>query len=256
MPQCIICHSDTSLLSQKKSLDGYLCGSCVNKVPRVFHSALSLYNTQDIQLIMDYEEQMKKKGFSATSSYGKLHLDEMNGLIAICDKIDSDGKPIGNADIFNCVYLDNIGLYPVNPRQSKKDVVCDVEFQCVYNYPKMKFKLNVRQNVKCDFKQINKTQATWSEPGELSMFRNMLDQTIKTSVKKAMEERERGMTPYDFDMMKARASLHVYEGCSKELVHRQYENLKRLYETGGYSKEDSEMYISALTYYYNMLMQD
>ena len=253
MSQCILCNSETSFLSQKKTSDGMLCGACASRVPHVLRGALSSYNKQDILLLIDYEEQMKKKNFSATSSYGKLHIDEMNGLFAICDRVNDHGKPIGNADIFDCVYLEGIGLYPIDPRQVKNDIVCDVELNCVYKYPAMKFKVKVKQGAKCNYKQIDKTHATWSEPGDLSMFRNMLDQTIKTSVKKAMEERNPTLTPYDLDLMKARSSLHVYEGCPKELIEKQFENLKKMYQSGLYSREDAEMYISTLTKYYNML---
>ena len=257
MPNCVICGGDVSMLSQKRSLDGLVCNKCLNRIPHVVHATLSLYTARDLKNIMNYEDVMRSIEFDVTSSYGKLHLDELNGRFAICDKTDTNGKLIGDADVFDCVYLESIGLYPINPRQSKKDIVCDVELNCVYRYPKMKFKLKVKQGVKCDFKQVSKTQATWSEPGELSMFRNMLNQTIKANVKKAMEEREQVLRPYDLDLLKARACLHVYEGCSIDLIKKQYNNMKKMYEKAyEYSEEDRESQLNILEHYYNLLISE
>ncbi len=256
MAQCILCGADASILTQKKVPDGVICAACAKKIPRVLHETLSLYSHRDIIAIIDYEEKMRKKGFAATASYGKLHIDEMNGLFAICDKVDSNGTPVGTADIFDCIYLESVGLYPIDPRQLKKDIVCDVEFNCVIRYPAMKFKVKIKAGDKCEYKQISKTKASWSEPGVLSMFRNMLDQTIKTGVKKAMEERDRAVTPYEVDMLKARACLHVYEGCPIELVESQYESLKAMYENGNYKREDAQGYIDAITRYYKMLIAE
>lgn len=256
MPQCVICGGDVSMLSQKRAMDGLVCNKCMGRIPHVVHSGLSLYSAKELQAIMDYEDEMRQIEFDVTSSYGKLHLDEMNGRFAICDKTDSNGKLIGEADIFDCVYLESIGLYAIDPRQSKRDIVCDVEFNCVFKYPRMKFKLKVRQGVKCEFKQVTKTQATWSEPGELSMFRNMLDQTIKTSVKKALAQREQIYSPYDIDLLKARACLHVYEGCQRDLIDQQFENMKKMYENGDYSESNRQSYMKVLRHYYRILISE
>lgn len=255
MPKCVACGGDVSLLSQKRCIDGQVCQTCIEKIPRVLYISLSMYTADELTQIINYENDLRAAGFEVTASYGKLYLDEMNGLFAIGEKSGQTGKLGEGFDIFDGAYLDNIGLYPIDPRQSRKDVVCDVEFSCVYKYPRMKFKLKVLSGVKCEFHQITKTKATWNEPGDLTMFRNMLDQTIKTSVKIAMEKREQILSPYDLDLLKARAALHVYEGCSDNLINTQYHNLKRMYETGDYAKEERSSYIRSLEHYRNLLLQ-
>lgn len=256
MPNCVICGGDVSMLSQKRSMDGMICSKCMNKIPYVLHGTVSLYDSDELRRIIEYEDEMKRQEFNITSSYGKLYLDEFNGLFAICDKSDIKGALPNDADIFNCAFLNNIGIYPIDPRQSRRDIVCDVEFSCVFNYPRQKFKLKVKSGVKCDFKQVDKTHATWNEPGDLSMFRNMLDQTIKTAVKREMQKREKVLTPYEFDLFKARACLHVYEGCSIELIQKQYKNMLHMYETGSYTEEDKKSYIESLNYYYKLLVNE
>lgn len=253
MARCGVCGSDVSALMAKKTADSLLCTSCADKVPLVMQKNISMYGAKSVASIAEYETEMRGKEFISTSSFGKLHLDEMNGLFAICEKSDGNGNLIGTADVFDCVYLENIGLYPIDPRQSKKDVVCDVELNCSYSYPPMRFKAKIKQNVKCEFKQINKTQATWSEPGELSMFRNMLDQTIKTSVKRAMEERDRVVGPYALDIMKARAALHVYEGCGRKLLDRQFQAMMNMYQNCGLPSAEIKGYTGLIKRYYEML---
>lgn len=255
MPKCVVCGGEVSLLSQKRCIDGQVCQTCIKKIPRVLYGSLPMYTADELTQIIDYENDMKAAGFEVTASCGKLYLDEMNGLFAIGEKSGQMGKMGEIFDIFDGAYLDNIGLYPIEPRQSRKDVVCDVEFSCVFNYPRIKFKQKVLSGVRCEFHQITKTKATWNEPGDLTMFRNMLDQTIKTSVKKAMEKREQILSPYDLDLIKARAALHVYEGCTDDLIDTQYQNLKRMYETGDYVKEERSGYIRSLEHYRNLLLQ-
>lgn len=254
MPNCVICGGDVSMLSQKRSMDGMICTKCMNRIPHILHGTISLYDSEELRRIIDYEEEMKQQEFSVTSSYGKLYLDEFNGLFAICDKSDIKGLLPSDADVFSCAFLENIGLYPIDPRQSRRDIVCDVEFNCVFNYPRLKFKLKVKSGVKCDFKQVDKTHATWNEPGALSMFRNMLDQTIKTAVKKEMQKREKIVTPYEFDLFKARACLHVYKGCSIESIKKQYRNMVQMYESGSYTDDEEESYKKILEYYFNLLV--
>lgn len=255
MPQCVTCGGSASSFSQKRCMDGPVCQSCLGRMPHVLHGSIALFSADMVQAIMEYEDQMKQKGFEATASYGKLYLDELNGMFAIAEKSGQKGT-LTEADYFDCAYLENIGIYPVDPRQSRKDIVCDVEFSASFRYPQMRFRLKVRSGVKCDFKQITKTQAEWSEPGELSMFRNMLDQTIRTSVKKALEEREQVITPYDLDLLKARACLHVYEGCPANLLLRQYTNLMQMYRDGGYTQEEKDACTGALERYYRLLLSE
>lgn len=254
MARCGVCGSDVSALTAKKAADSLLCAKCADKIPQVMQKNISDYTARSLASIAEYETEMRKKEFASTSAIGKLHLDEMNGLFAICDKSDGNGNLVGSADVFDCVYLENIGLYPIDPRQSKKDIVCDVELSCSYSYPPMRFKVKVKQNVKCDFKQISKGQATWSEPGELSMFRNMLDQTIKTSVQRAMEERDRVIGPYALDIMRARAALHVYEGCGRKLLNRQFQAMMDMYQNSGLPSAEIEGYKGTIKKYYEMLM--
>lgn len=255
MPKCVVCGGDVSILSQKRCMDGQVCQACIEKIPHVLQGTLTMHTAEELTEIINYETEMRAAGFEVTASCGKLYLDEMNGLFAIGEKSGQTGKLGEGFDIFDGAYLENIGLYPVEPRQSRKDVVCDVEFSCVFKYPKIKFKLKILSGVRCEFHQITKTKATWNEPGYLTMFRNMLDQTIKTSVKKAMEKREQIFSPYDLDLLKARAALHVYEGCSDDLIRSQWRNLKRMYETGDYNEEERNGYLKSLEYYRNILIQ-
>lgn len=253
MSQCILCQEKLSLLTQKKTMEGYICGKCAGRIPHVIHGDLFKMNLERIRETIAYEKNTKGKEFIVTASLGKLRLDEMHGRFAITDSIKSDGTLSESADIFDLLYLESIGIYPVNPRQNGKDIVCDVEFNCSFKYPAIKFKVTVCRNSKCDYKRINSSQVSWSEPGMLSMFRNMFDQAINTAIKKYLHDKEHILKPYDIDIMKARAALHVSHGYPYELIERQYQNLIKMYQEGPYTEEEKEGYITALNKYHDML---
>lgn len=254
MAKCVICGGNASALSQKRCMDGIVCQHCMDRIPRVLHGTLFSYGSDDLNAIAGDENRLRTNAYEPTASYGRLYLDELNGVFAIGEKTGMSGTFDSRFDVFEGTFLESIGLYPIDPRQAKKDIICEVEFACVFRYPRMKFKVKVKSGVKCDFKQVTKTQAEWREPGDLAMFRNMLDQTVKTSVKKAMEQREQVLTPYDLDLFKARACLHVYEGCSNELIEKQYSNMIQMYRNGDYTKEEAEDSIQSLDHYRRLLL--
>lgn len=254
MTKCVICGGNASALSQKRCMDGLVCQNCMDRIPKVLHGMLFSYGADELSTIAVEEDRLRGNAYQPTASYGKIYLDELNGVFAVGEKSGMSGPFDSRFDVFEGAFLESIGLYPIDPRQARKDVICEVEFACVFRYPRMKFKVKVKSGVKCDFKQVAKTKAEWMEPGDLSMFRNMLDQTVKTSVKKAMEQRERVLTPYDLDLFKARACLHVYEGCANEMIENQYANMVRMYRNGNYSKEEADAFIQSLDHYRRLLL--
>ncbi|MCI5509302.1 MAG: hypothetical protein MR436_02435 [Eubacterium sp.] len=170
-------------VNKEKTMEGYICGKCAGRIPHVIHGDLPKTNLERIREVIAYEKNTKEKEFTVIASLGKLRLDEMHGRFAITDSIKSDGTLPDSADIFDLLYLESIGIYPINPRQKGKDIICDMEFNCSFKYPTIKFKVTVCRNSKCDYKRINSSQVSWSEPGVLSMFRNMFEQSIDTAIK-------------------------------------------------------------------------
>ena len=61
MSNCIICGGDVSMLSQKRSMDGIICSKCMTKIPHVLHGTISLYDSEELRRIIEYEDEMKKK---------------------------------------------------------------------------------------------------------------------------------------------------------------------------------------------------
>lgn len=253
MERCSLCGSSTSLFSKKKLADGVICEKCMQKLPGVLHGSLHSLSASEAAQICDYEGRMREKEFIATASYGALHIDEINGLAAVCEKIGKDGGLSGPADVFDFVYLENVGLAPTNVRQDKKGIICDVDFRFNYRFPKMQFQQTVRRVVTCDYKRVSKTRITWTEPGELTMFQNMLDQTVANSVRREMRKRAAGLTPYDLDMLKARAWLHVYEGCPDDVIEKQYAMMTQMYKKESLPPEEEAEYLASLEKNYFLL---
>ncbi len=253
MGTCIFCNTETNFLTQHKIKDGVVCQSCCKKIPRVLWNALSTYDVESVRSIMNYEAEMRAKDFAITASYGKLHLDEMRGRIAIASKKGSSMKLPEDADVFDLLYLKEIGLYPKNIRQVKSSVRCDVELYCDFQQPEMTFTVIVAQNIKCESHPINKNQISWSEPGELSMIRSMLQQAIRTAGNRARQKPNDAITPYEFALAKARACFHISEDYSQERLDSQYEAMTQMYRHGTYDAEDALAQIAELKRNYDLL---
>lgn len=230
MAQCSMCGGQASVLSGHKIIDGSICGACSEKLPKAIQSSLRGYSLRDLKQIADYMDRMRcKKGIQPTASYGKLHIDEMDGYLILCDKTDKEGNLIGLPDIFDCSDIKQIGLYPIKPRAERQDIVCDVELNLVFEYPNLAFKTTVKSSVKCAYKRISDSRVEWYEPGDLSMFRNMMNQMLKAASDRAIRERVPSLSKRDLDIFRAESALYLSPGYTSEDLEKQKEILVRAF---------------------------
>lgn len=189
MTNCSICGASLRVWKQGKLEDGVICQECMQKLPSIIIDRLATYPVGKIKRFIDYESNPKFKKFSATASYGKLHLDEYNGLFAVCDKLDAENFPKENGCIFYILDLSRAELFCTNPTVgSGERVFADTIFQCSLRNPDVDFYITLKKQTLCSSRRIDNLHVDWNEPGDFSMFRNIFNQMFtneQTKLKRA-----------------------------------------------------------------------
>lgn len=199
MEVCVNC-KENALLG-KSIADGVLCKACYNKIPKLIRPYIKGYSSYDIASVLSNTE--KNKEFSPTATYGKLQIDDLHGMFAVETK--------GELSIFNCLDLEEIGLYCTSPSVDRNNsVYCNVEFSCKLAHSNIQFKTEVKTHVNCRSHKTDSSHLEWTEPGDLSMFRNMFMQAFENA--KTRYNRTVGnnlVSKHDIEILKAEALFMV-----------------------------------------------
>lgn len=201
MGKCSICSNE--VMFGKKISGGTICNDCYEKIPKVFRSMLLMYTVQDLNMIMEIKKDKNK--FQPTASYGGLQIDELHGLFGVDYK--------GEITIFNCLDLDEIGLYCTKPSADRNNSVhCDVEFACKFRSSTLSIRTTLKSHVNCRSHKKDGTHLEWDEPGDLSLFRNMFMQMYDSARNKYNRSVNNNLiSKQDIDRLKAEA-LFLIDG--------------------------------------------
>ena len=224
--RCSLCHKELSGFAGMRIKDGLICKECKAQLP-VSITQPQLYDSRTLQSIINMVQDATLRQFEATASYGNLHVDELHGLFAISDKLDSNSYPVNTNDIFNVLMLQDIALYCTNPAVSSKNrVVCDVEFQCTFATPPFHIKLSVKKKIPCRQIPVDQTHVNWDEPGDLLMFKSIFNQMIKTAREKYTEQyQQQLLKPGDIARFKAETLFMLPDGYTMKDIDQQWNTL-------------------------------
>jgi hypothetical protein len=154
------------------------------------------------------EENMKT--FCATSSYGKLHIDETSGLFAISKDLNKDGKPKRGNNVFSIYDIEDIGLCCKSPRTNHSLIIVDVEFRFTLSNPYFHCSKIIKQGARCKSKRIDSQYVEWEEPGEMVMFRTLFNNMLSRAFER-VNSILCGKTVHAFELEKARAIFMLPE---------------------------------------------
>ena len=206
---CLICGEPVSAFSGTKLKNGKLCKSCASKLPSLMLQKSPYIQEYTLKQAMSCVEKNMEK-FSATASFGKLHIDSMSGLFAISDRLDYDCKPKSGNNVFSIYNISKVGLYCKSPRVDHNNVLVDIEFSCSLEAPYMSFSIPIKKNVRCHTKRVDAQHVEWEEPGDLAMFRTLFNQMLSCAFEK-VNEILCGKTVHEFEVEKARAIFMLPE---------------------------------------------
>lgn len=227
MGQCILCESEISIISQKKILNGFICKGCYDKLPKSIKNNLIKYHSDNLKTISNYMDNLNKKIFFPTASFGNLHIDEIHGLFAIEENLKENFNPQELTDIFYCLNLKEVGLNATNVAVDKSNsVICDFELHCWFEYPECSFTVPVKKKAKCISKRSGK-DISYELPGDYFIFLNLFNQMLDNARKKYEEQnKSKFISKSNFDKFKAETLFMLSDGYDINEIQKQVEILK------------------------------
>ncbi len=248
MDNCTICNSQLSSFGKKRIQNGFICKSCYQKIPEVFHKGIEQYSDLRLKTILDYEEDMKSRKFDVSASYGDLALDELHGLFAIKARV--------GYDIFNAIDIKEIGLLCTDISANNNDVVkCNVEFRCLLEYPKVEIKEIIKRNVICKSKRTDKTHIEYQLPGDLEVFKIIFNQTINNAVSKYVNKEigDESITKHDLEIIKAKALFMIDDYYDEEMLKSQRDKLLKTFHPDNFG---DDYYTTRIIKAYEFLLEE
>lgn len=253
MSECSVCGNSISVWKQVKFMDGALCPECQHKIPQFFKKQMGNMTLTSIKHLMEYEEKEFLKNFQVTASYGMLHIDEMHGLFCITDKLEGDKPAKDDPCVFYVLDLGEVGLFCVDAKANRKNVLVNVKMQCKFPALALDFGVLIKEKVPCNFKQVTATQVEYNEPGDFSMFRNMFNQMWKNENFKLKQKYEHNfLSKQEIDIFKARCLFMLEESFTKEELKKQRNTLIKAYHSD-VSGDSRDFYTRKINEAYRLL---
>ena len=198
---CVICEGPLPKLGATNTQSGKICKHCASKIPPVLSGLLDNFADYTLQSIIEYEDKVYDQ-FSATASYGSLHIDSVNGLFAISNKLNGD-KPV-ERNVFSAYDLSEVALYCKSPKVDHNQVYVDVEFSAYIEHLRIPIKVIVKKKAHCQTKRTDSTHLSWEEPGDMKMFITMFN-TMLSGLWEKMKTMLCGKTIHEMEVERARA---------------------------------------------------
>lgn len=200
---CLVCGQAVSALSGAKIKNGKICKACASKLPSLMLEGSPCLHEGTLKHAINYTAENMER-FSATASFGELHIDEIHGLFALAKQLDDNGKPKSGNNVFSMYKLSDIGLTCTSPRADHNNVLVDIEFTCQLEDPYINIKTRVKKGVRCHTQRVDSTHVSWDEPNDMAMFRTLFNNMLKGTWEN-VHQYLCGKTVYAFELDKARA---------------------------------------------------
>ena len=206
MKQCEQCGNRIGLFSSVKLYGGkYVCKTCYGKIPKAFQQ----YRYLDYQLFADgydYGQRVlnyASSSFLVTAQYGRMALDEKNGLVYFGDATDFDRdghlkRPTVN--IYHCMSLlkADIQVKPSMVHRRAEYVECGVTFTAMFENREIRITETLKKHAHGNLLiEPGTGHASFSEPADLTAFRGIYNQMVERAVtgidevEKALEKKRR-----------------------------------------------------------------
>ena len=247
---CLLCSSPIPALSGTKLKNGRLCKSCASKLPSLMLEGAPYLQEGSLNHAINYVAENMEK-FSATASYGELHIDEVHGLFSISSQLTKDDKPKSGNNVFSIYQLSEVGLTCTSPRADHNNVLVDIEFTCRLEDPYLFIKKVIKKGVRCHTKRVDSQHVSWDEPNDLAMFKTLFNQMLSCAWEK-VNQTLCGKTVYEFELEKARAIFMLPKDYTSEDLKKARRLMMKVYHPDK-SGEDVTREAQIINNAYNLL---
>lgn len=242
MIQCCICKGKAGILSASCH-DGKICKGCSSLIPTALRGKTKNLAAGNIRKIVEWEKdniRRLRKEFICTNSYGRLHIDEINGFFAITDKKNIKGNKLvwEITDIFEIIHLKDFAL-TANTSDPKQNSVCmHVNLTVQLEQPACSFTVPIR-DVYCVADQVDDNTISYHEPAQLAVFRSLFFQIWGQSVDRYNRSIQKDfLTPTDVEKFKARALFMLDDEYTLKQLKKQRNRLIHAFHPDGQEEDD------------------
>lgn len=170
-------------------------------MPNIIRNPQSGNDVETAKAIISYfTDEIKKYNdvFEETEHYGKLHLDSVHGLIAICD--DTNVSNTGRLkreinEIFNVLYLSEISSSKQQTNVNSSRAVCDIFYHFSFTQPCVSFNICIKKGAVIKCEMLDDTHVSYSDPTDKmffdSIFNDMISRTKEKYIKAINEMNEK-----------------------------------------------------------------
>lgn len=230
--ECVICGEKAGFFS-KKTGEGKICKKCLRYVPRSIN--LPSAGTDFLKKISSKNIE-KSQFFETTASYEGIYIDTIHGMFCYSEKGTRD-EPHDFKDIYRIDELTEVGIFCSNAKNvgtTRNIVICDIKFRVKTKDINVEFLIS--KGKKCSTK-VKDGKLEWTEPNELSMFRNMFNQMIDTAAfgmlekLKAIQEMQKAVTIAEKKTDWAKGILFIGhdEECTSELIKAKRNEMVKIF---------------------------
>ena len=251
---CLVCGEQVPAIGGTKLHNGKICKTCTSQLPSMLLKGSPYLQEYALKNAMEITKK-NMDIFSATASFGELHIDEMHYMFAIAQSLDSNGKPKTGNNVFSVYDLQDVGLFCNSPRSDHGSVLVDVEFRCMIESLRLPISTTVKKSAKCVSKRVDSKHVEWDEPNDMAMFRSMFNRMLKTASER-FDNYLRSKTVYAFELDKARSIFMLPEDYTSDDVKRARRLMFKVYHPDTNSDDDTTRESQIINNAYLLLMQD
>ena len=199
--------------------------------------------------LINLSDNLSQK-FSQTSKLGKLKIDERNSLFSIYDSNIKNGLTLPFSDV------DDISITTTNiNNKDNKNVFADIQMDIISEKHNIRTHFIIKPHVKCRAeKQSGGRFLDFSEPGDVSVIRSIINQCMTNNIQKEMGAWKSALnTEKEYKIIEAEIAFILPNNYTKEMVYERYLMLKNAFES--ISDKEPEC-LKRINRYYQVLMSD
>lgn len=259
MKTCVICGNKTGVFAFKCA-DGSVCSDCESHIPISARKYLKQAPAYIVERTIENDRKTTafcRKNFVETASYGCLRLDECHGLFAICDeKMEENGRLKAQChDVFSALYVKDFALSIQNMEASPNSVKVSVVFTAEMDKPIIRLKRTLK-TATCYVKRLDETHITYTEPSDLTLFRNIMNQMVRDAWERFdYKNRQDLITPRALELFKARALFMLGEGYTENELKKQRNRLIKAFHPDE-GEEEMTKYATIVNESYKILREE
>ncbi|MBO4847065.1 MAG: J domain-containing protein [Lachnospiraceae bacterium] len=254
---CIVCKK-LAIGSPYRCSDGVICKDCSQLMPSSTLRSLKMEPASTVKRLIDITRSnipRYRKIFDETSHFGNIHIDERNGLIALCSNREiKDGKLKSSCkNIFSVLNVQDCNFNIKTESSSENAVKVSIHFILVLAEPNITIKEQIG-HATCNAHRVDYEHISYSEPSALTLFRSIFVGMLRQTWEKYdYMQSHNFISPQAVELTLSRALFMVDEQYTLNEIKRQRNRLIKAFHPDSNKDIDATKYTEKINNAYKIL---